>query len=176
MIFRARPTARAVRYELFTALDLAGEPPHHPSAFDRLLKTVLAERPRTFLVDAAQWPNATPTQVEFARHWRDMSKPVFSSTIDKVGWNIRLVTGDAVAEIPRLKAEDRGPMGIGGATLARAAMRSALIDEYVLATAPVLMGGGTPFFTALDSWVNLKVVETRTLPCGVILTRYETRR
>ena len=24
--FRARPTARAVRYELFTALDLAGEP------------------------------------------------------------------------------------------------------------------------------------------------------
>jgi hypothetical protein len=38
------------------------------------------------------------------------------------------------------------------------------------------VGGGTPFFTALDSWVNLKLVETRTLPCGVILTRYETRR
>lgn len=50
--FRARPTARAVRYELFTALDLAGEPPRHPSEFDRLLKTALAERPRTFLVDA----------------------------------------------------------------------------------------------------------------------------
>jgi hypothetical protein len=43
--FRARPTARAVRYELFTALDLAGEPPRHPSEFDRLLKTALAERP-----------------------------------------------------------------------------------------------------------------------------------
>ncbi|MFE1775599.1 AAA family ATPase [Streptomyces sp. NPDC059008] len=53
--FRARPTARAVRYELFTALDLAGEPPRHPSEFDRLLKTALAERPRTFLVDEAQW-------------------------------------------------------------------------------------------------------------------------
>ena len=34
-------------------------------------------------------------------------------------------------------------------------MRAGLIDEYVLATAPVLVGGGTPFFTALDSWVNL---------------------
>ncbi|GGT44090.1 hypothetical protein GCM10010271_55020 [Streptomyces kurssanovii] len=43
--FWARPTARAVRYELFTALDLAGEPPRHPSEFDRLLKTALAERP-----------------------------------------------------------------------------------------------------------------------------------
>ncbi|MEU2688919.1 ATP-binding protein [Streptomyces hygroscopicus] len=55
--FRARPTARAVRYELFTALDLAGEPPRHPSEFDRLLKMALAERPRTFLVDEAQWLN-----------------------------------------------------------------------------------------------------------------------
>ncbi|MFF5483462.1 AAA family ATPase, partial [Streptomyces sp. NPDC012935] len=55
--FRARPTARAVRYELFTALDLPGEPPRHPSEFDRLLKTALAEHPRTFLVDEAQWLN-----------------------------------------------------------------------------------------------------------------------
>jgi hypothetical protein len=31
-------------------------------------------------------------------------------------------------------------------------------------------------FTALDSWVNLNLVETRTFPGGVVLTRYETRR
>lgn len=49
LAFRARPTARAARYELFTALDLPGAPPRHPSEFDRLLKTALAERPRTFL-------------------------------------------------------------------------------------------------------------------------------
>ncbi|MEU1369138.1 dihydrofolate reductase family protein [Streptomyces sp. NPDC005803] len=123
-----------------------------------------------------QKPHATPAEIEFSRRWRDMSKVVFSSTIDKVDWNTRLVTGDAVAEITRLKAEDGGPMDIGGATLAGAAMRAGLIDEYVLATAPVLVGGGTPFFTALDSWVNLHLVETRTLPGGVSLTRYETRR
>ncbi|MFJ4513365.1 dihydrofolate reductase family protein [Streptomyces sp. NPDC088816] len=123
-----------------------------------------------------QQPNATPAEIEFARRWRDMSKVVFSSTIDKVDWNTRLVTGDAVAEITRLKAEDGGPMAIGGATLAGAAMRAGLIDEYLLATAPVLVGGGTPFFTALDSWVNLNLVETLTFLCGVVLTRYETRR
>ncbi len=125
---------------------------------------------------ADQLPGATPAEIEFARRWRDMSKVVFSSTVDKVDWNTRLVTGDAVAEITRLKAEDGGPMDIGGATLAAAAMRAGLIDEYVLATAPVLVGGGTPFFTALDSWVNLNLVETRTLPGGMTLTRYETRR
>jgi dihydrofolate reductase len=67
-------------------------------------------------------------------------------------------------------------MDIAGATLAASAMRAGLIDEYVLVTAPVLLGGGTPFFTALDSWVNLSLVETRTFPGGVMLTRYETRR
>ncbi|MEU0028676.1 dihydrofolate reductase family protein [Streptomyces sp. NPDC006335] len=123
-----------------------------------------------------QQPNATPAEIEFARRWRDMSKVVFSSSIDKVDWNTRLVAGDAVAEITRLKAEDGGPMDIGGATLAGAAMRAGLIDEYVLATAPVVVGGGTPFFTAVDSWVNLNLVETRTFPNGVVLTRYETRR
>jgi hypothetical protein len=67
-------------------------------------------------------------------------------------------------------------MSIGGATLAAAAMWAGLIDEYMKATHPVLVGGGTPFITALDSWVNLNLVETRTFPGGVVLTRYETRR
>ncbi|MFJ6513454.1 AAA family ATPase [Streptomyces sp. NPDC091406] len=53
--FRAWPTARAVRYELFNALDLPGVPPRRPGEFDGLLKTALAERPRVFLVDEAQW-------------------------------------------------------------------------------------------------------------------------
>jgi hypothetical protein len=39
-----------------------------------------------------------------------------------------------------------------------------------------MVGGGTPFCTTLDSWVNLNLVETWTFPGGVVLTRYETRR
>jgi dihydrofolate reductase len=65
---------------------------------------------------------------------------------------------------------------VGGAPLAGTAMRAGLIDEYAVVTHPVLVGGGTPFFTALDSWVNLNLVETRTFPSGVVLNRYETRR
>ncbi len=105
---------------------------------------------------ADQQPGVTPAQVEFAGRWRDMPKVVFSSTTRPVDWNTRLVTG--------------------GATLAAAAMQGGLIDEYVLVTHPVLVGDGKPFFTALDNWVNLALVETRTFPGGVLLTRYETRR
>ncbi len=123
-----------------------------------------------------QQPGANPAEIAFARNWRDTPKVVFSSTIDQVDWNTRLVTGDAVAEISRLKAEDGGPMTIGGATLAGAAMRAGLIDEYAVVTHPVLVGGGTPFFTALDSRVHLTLLETRTFPGGVVLTRYATNR
>ena len=123
-----------------------------------------------------QQPDATPAQIAFARNWRDTPKVVFSSTIATVDWNTRLVTGDAVAEITRLKAGDGEPMRVGGATLARAAIRAGLVDEYEIVTHPVLVGGGTPFFPALDSWVDLSLVETLTLPGGVTVARYETTR
>jgi len=125
---------------------------------------------------ADEAPDATPATIEFAGRWRDMPKVVFSSSITAVDGNARLVTGDAVTEIARLKGGDGGPMDISGATLAAAAMRAGLVDEYVLVTHPVLVGGGTPFFPALDSWVRLNLVETRAFPDGVLLTRYEARR
>jgi hypothetical protein len=51
-----------------------------------------------------QQPDASPTQIEFARNRRDTPKAVFSSTIDKVDWNTRLVTGDRSPRSP-----DSGP-------------------------------------------------------------------
>ena len=125
---------------------------------------------------ADQQPDSTPVEVDFARVWQQTPKVVFSRTLTEVSGNARLVSGDAVAEIIRLKAEDGAPMEIGGATLAGAAMRAGLIDEYQVVTHPVLVGGGTPFFSALDSWVNLRLVETRTFPGGVTLSHYESRR
>ena len=56
-------------------------------------------------------------------------------------------------------------------------MRAGLIDEYVLATHPVLVGGGTPFFAALDQlgerWTWWRPGRS---PTAWSLTRYETRR
>lgn len=123
-----------------------------------------------------QQPGALPREIEFARNWRDTPKVVFSSTLETVARNARLVKGDAVTEITRLKADGDGRMSIGGASLAGAAMQAGLIDEYVLVTHPVLVGGGTPFFTTADSRTHLDLIETRLFPGGVTLARYETRR
>ncbi|MCP3426498.1 dihydrofolate reductase family protein [Rothia sp. AR01] len=120
-------------------------------------------------------PGATPDEVAFARNWRDTPKAVFSSTLGSVGWNARLVTGDAVAEIARLKEGEGGPMRVGGATLAAAALRAGLVDEYTVVTHPVLLGAGAPFLAPLERRAPLRLTETRTFPGGVVMTRYETR-
>jgi len=150
---------------------------------DRVAQTALSlygrklwEAMSSYWPTADRQPGVKAAEREFAIRWREMPKVVFSSTITTVDWNTRLVSGDAVAEIVRLKAGDGGPMDIGGATLAAAAMRAGLIDEYLLVTHPVLVGGGTPFFTALESWVDLTLSETLTFPDGVVLTRYEAGR
>ena len=59
---------------------------------------------------ADKQPDATPAEIEYARLWQGTPKVVFSSTLEKVEGNARLFTGDAVAEITRLKAEDGDPM------------------------------------------------------------------
>lgn len=125
---------------------------------------------------ADQQPGVTPAHAQYAVRWRDMPKVVFSSTLSSVDHNARLVTTDAMEEIRRLKAEDGGDMDIVGAALAASAMRAGLIDEYVLVTHPVLIGGGKPFFAAVDTWVNLDLVETRAFAGGILLTRYAVRR
>src|SRR3954451_2254887 len=55
---------------------------------------------------ADKQPGATPATIEVASRSREMPKVVFSSTTSTVDWNTRLVTGDAVTEITRLKADD----------------------------------------------------------------------
>ena len=68
-------------------------------------------------------------------------------------------------------------MGIGGADPRRGGDAGRARSRRVRCrqSYPGLVGGGTPFFAALDDWVDLDLVETRAFPGGVHLTRYETR-
>ncbi|MEU5811875.1 ATP-binding protein [Streptomyces sp. NPDC047718] len=52
--FRARPSTRDLRHELFHALGLQGRPPSHAIEFDRMLRGAL-EEPHVLVCDEAQW-------------------------------------------------------------------------------------------------------------------------
>jgi len=52
-------------------------------------------------------------------------------------------------------------------------MRLGLIDEYQLFVHPIVLGGGTPYFPALDAPITLRLVETRTFSSGVVYLSYQ---
>ncbi len=121
---------------------------------------------------AASDPAATPAMLEFAEIWRMTPKVVFSTTLERVEWNSRLVRGDAVAEVARLKAQPGFDMGVGGPTLASTLIEAGLVDEFRVYVNPVILGAGTRFFPPLDERIALTLVEARTFDSGVVYLRY----
>ena len=124
-----------------------------------------------FWPTADQEPSAPSFIVEYAQLWKPVPKVVFSSTLNTVEWNSRLVRGDPVAEVASLKAQAGGPMGVGGLLLASALASAGLIDEYRLYYVPILLGSGKAAFSRIQNRVRLKPVETHTFSSGTVLLR-----
>jgi dihydrofolate reductase len=119
-------------------------------------------------------PAAAEHVLEFARIWQQLPKIVFSSTLERVEGNARLATAGIAEEVAKLKAEPGKDLAVGGAGLAASFVKLGLIDEYRLFVSPVIVGGGTPYFPALDERVDLELVETRTFGSRVVYLRYRT--
>lgn len=120
-------------------------------------------------------PSLADFELEFARIWQAQPKIVFSTTLEDVEGNARLVKGGAAEEVARLKEEPGEDLSVGGAGLASGLAKLGLIDEYRLFVSPVVLGGGTPYFPPLDERIELELVETRTFgsPAGpVVYLRY----
>jgi dihydrofolate reductase len=115
-------------------------------------------------------------ELEFAGIWQDLPKLVFSTTLAKVEGNYRLASGGVAEEVARLKEEPGKDLAVGGAGLASACIELGLVDEYRLFVSPVVLGGGTPYFPALEERINLELVETRTFGSRVVYLRYRLAR
>ena len=149
----------------------------HFNDIERETDTLLYGR-RMYEIMAGYWPmadqdpSAPGVIVEYAQLWKPVPKVVFSSTLERVDWNSRLVSGDAVAEVARLKAQPRGgSIGVGGLLLASALASAGLIDEYRLYYVPIFLGSGTAAFSQIQDSIRLKPVETHTFSSGTVLLR-----
>ena len=137
---------------------------------------------RIYELMAGHWPTAesdpsvTATEREFAQIWRDIPKIVFSSSLQKVSHNSRLVSGDVGEELTRLKTEFKGDMDVGGATLAASFIRAGLVDDFRMVVHPVILGAGTPFLPPLDTPIPLRLTETKTFESGVVYFGYSANR
>lgn len=107
-----------------------------------------------------------------------MPKYVVSTTLPSAAaWrNSALISGDVVAAVRALKTQPGRNIFIDGSSvLVHTLARHDLIDEYRLIVYPVVLGGGKKVFPD-GARLNLRLVEARPLPSGVVLTHYTVER
>jgi dihydrofolate reductase len=110
-----------------------------------------------------------------------VAKYVVSTTLaDASAWrNSTLISGNEgnmLEEIRALKAQPGKNILIDGSSvLIHTLAQNDLIDEYHLLVYPVVLGGGKKLFA--DSVpLNLRLVEARPIPSGVVLMHYAVER
>jgi dihydrofolate reductase len=124
---------------------------------------------------AEEDPSLAEYELEFARIWKDLPKIVFSTTLPEVEGNARLLRDGVAQEVAKLKEQAGKDLAVGGAGLASSLIELGLVDEYRLFVSPVVLGGGTRYFPALEERIDLELVETRTFGSRVVYLRYSGR-
>lgn len=118
-------------------------------------------------------PDANETMREYARIWQEIPKYVVSHTLSSVPDGFELLDGNLEDDFKTVMRTHDGEISVGGPTLASALTKLGLVDEFHRYVVPVVIGGGTPYFTDDVDHLELTLLETRTFDNGVILERYE---
>jgi dihydrofolate reductase len=121
---------------------------------------------------AEAWP---PRKGEFADKFNEMPKYVVSSTLENPEWsNSRVLDGDAVEEVAKLKRELDGNIYVhGSCQLAQTLIEHDLVDELHLMVFPVILGTGRRLFGETSDKKRLRLTESRTVGDGVGILIYE---
>jgi dihydrofolate reductase len=113
-----------------------------------------------------------PVIQDYARIWRNADKIIYSETLDAPpAPRTRVERSFDAGAVRNLKEKTEGSIGIGGSTLAAAALRAGLVDECRIFLNPVSVGGGLRF---LPDGLNLRLelMDERTFRNGVVYLRY----
>jgi dihydrofolate reductase len=129
------------------------------------------------------WPISKRTSEEHP-WFRQMSefsekvqKVVISDSAGRTTWaNSRMLEGDVAAAVARLRREPGKNMVVVAPGLGRELMRRGLIDDYLFAVCPVILGKGHQFFGELDTQQTLRLVEIKHFKAGELFLHYESVR
>jgi dihydrofolate reductase len=97
--------------------------------------------------------------LDYAAAWRAPPKWVASRTLNEVGPNAALITGDIEAFVRQLKTDVDGEIDVAGPGLAQVLTDLGLIDEYRLYFRPFVLGGGKPYFAGARPALKLAAVD-----------------
>ena len=131
----------------------------------------------TYEMMSSYWPTpqARANDPEIADGMNSLPKVVFSRTMDKAAWrNTRLVKGDLIGEMSKLKNEPGKDLVIfGSGTLVTQFADAGLIDTFQIVVYPIVLGKGRTMFDGVKGLLALKLTTTRSFGNGNVLLSYE---
>lgn len=102
-----------------------------------------------------------------------LPKLVASRSLTGSDWNNTTVTADIVGEITRRKAEAGKDIYVfGSAVLTESLLAAGLVDEIMIAVAPVTIGQGTPLFKPNAEKRHYALIAARPLKNGTVILHY----
>ena len=131
----------------------------------------------TYELMTRYWP--TPLAAEHdpavAERMNNLSKVVFSRTLDTALWNnTRLAKGEMVEEVRRMKAEPgEGMVILGSGNIVSQLAAQGLIDEYQIVVSPIVLGKGRTLFESVKENLKLRLARTRAFNNGNVYLCYE---
>jgi len=130
----------------------------------------------TYQLMAGYWPTAIADQHDpvVAKQMNALPKVVFSKSLSEASWNnTRLVKGELVAEMRKLK-EETGPnlCILGSGSLIAQLAPAGLIDEYQMVLDPVALGRGRTMFDGIKDKLDLKLTRSKVFRNGKIFLSY----
>ena len=135
---------------------------------------------KTYELMASYWP--TPAAMNndpvVAEGMNNMTKVVFSRTMDKAAWkNTRFVRGNIAEEMRKMKNEPGKDMVImGSGEIISQLAPEGLIDEYQILVIPIVLGKGRTMFDGMTKTLKLKLMSSRAFDNGNVFLRYEPVR
>lgn len=138
----------------------------------------------TFLLGRKTWQThgaafePMPDDDPFGSLMNSKRKYVVSTTLkDASAWrDSHIISDNVVEEVRKLKAQPGQDIYTDGSSvLVHTLAQHDLVDEYSLLVYPLVLGSGKRVFPD-GLRIDLKLVETRSFPSGVVLMRYQPNR
>ncbi|MFY3742493.1 dihydrofolate reductase family protein [Anaeromyxobacter sp. Red801] len=130
---------------------------------------------KTYDIFASYWPKVTDPANPVATPLNGRPKYVVSRTLERVTWNnSRLIEGDVVAELRKLRAQPGRTVHTWGSTeLLQTLQQHDLVDEYRLFIFPLVLGTGKRLFGSGTVPLALRPLESVTTAKGATYLRLE---
>jgi dihydrofolate reductase len=135
----------------------------------------------TYEMMKSYWPTADAIKTDpgMANAVNKSPKVVFSKTLQRLeegpNWKRLTLLHEIVPKDIRRLAEAGDMTILGSGTIVSQFAKLDLIDEYLLASVPIILGSGKSMFADVDT-KNLDLVEARAFDNGIVLLHYQPRR